>query len=33
VASLVLVGAEKILEASIDENAHSDIVNKLAANL
>ena len=33
VASLVLVGAEKILEASIDESAHSDIVNKLAANL
>lgn len=33
VASLALVGAEKILEASIDENAHSDIVNKLAANL
>lgn len=33
VASLALVGAEKILEASIDESAHSDIVNKLAANL
>lgn len=33
VASLALVGAEKVLEASIDENAHRDIVDKLAANL
>lgn len=33
VASLALVGAEKILQASIDENAHRDIVDKLAANL
>ncbi len=33
VASLALIGAEKVLEASIDEAAHKDIVNKLAANL
>jgi len=33
VASLAVVGAEKILEASIDENAHRDILDKLAANL
>lgn len=33
VASLALVGAEKVLQASIDENAHRDIVDKLAANL
>ncbi len=33
VASLALAGAEKILEASIDENAHRSIVDKLAANL
>ena len=33
VASLALIGAEKVLEASVDEAAHKDIVNKLAANL
>lgn len=33
VAALALAGAEKVLEASIDENAHSDLVNKLAAEL
>jgi len=33
VASLALVGAEKILQAEIDANAHRDIVDKLAANL
>ena len=33
VAALALAGAEKVLEASIDENAHRDIVDKLAANL
>lgn len=33
VGSLALAGAEKILEASIDESAHKDIVDKLAANL
>lgn len=33
VASLVLQGAEKILEASIDENTNRELVNKLAAQL
>ena len=33
VAVLALAGAEKVLEASIDENAHRDIVEKLAAGL
>ena len=33
VASLSLVGAEKVLGASIDANAHADIVDKLAAEL
>ncbi len=33
VAALALAGAEKILEASIDESAHKDMVDKLAASL
>lgn len=33
VASLVLAGAEKVLEASIDESAHSGLVDKFAAEL
>lgn len=33
VASLALQGAEKILEASIDENTNRELVNKLAAQL
>lgn len=33
VAVLALAGAEKILGASIDENAHKDIVDKIAAGL
>ena len=33
VASLALAGAEKVLEASIDENAHKELVEKLAAAL
>ena len=33
VASLALAGAEKVLQASVDENAHQDIVDGLAANL
>ena len=33
VAVLALAGAEKVLEASIDETAHRDIVDKLAASL
>ncbi|ABV89554.1 F0F1 ATP synthase subunit B [Shewanella pealeana] len=33
VAILAIAGAEKILERSIDEAAHSDIVNKLVAEL
>lgn len=33
VATLALAGAEQVLQASIDENAHRDIVDKLAANL
>lgn len=33
VAALVMAGAEKVLEASIDESAHQALVEKLAANL
>lgn len=33
VAVLALAGAEKVLEASIDENAHRALVDKLAAGL
>jgi len=33
VASLVIVGAEKVLQASIDENAHKALVEELAAGL
>ncbi len=33
VVSLALAGAEKILETSIDQNAHNELVNKLAAEL
>jgi len=33
VATLVVAGAEKILGASIDENNHKELVNKLAAEL
>lgn len=33
VATLAIAGAEKVLEASIDENAHKALVEKLAASL
>lgn len=33
VAGLALAGAEKVLEASIDESAHQQLVEKLAAGL
>lgn len=33
VASLAIAGAEKILEATIDEKAHKELVEKLAAGL
>ena len=33
VAGLALSGAEQVLEASIDENAHKQLVEKLAAGL
>ena len=33
VVTLALAGAEKILEYSIDQNAHNELVNKLAAEL
>lgn len=33
VVTLALAGAEKILESSIDQNAHNELVNKLAAEL
>jgi F-type H+-transporting ATPase subunit b len=33
VVVLALAGAEKILESSIDQNAHTELVNKLAAEL
>lgn len=32
-ASLVVAGAQKILEAQVDEQAHSALLNKLAAEL
>lgn len=33
VATLAIAGAEKVLEASVDENAHKALVEKLAASL
>ncbi|MBD1553166.1 F0F1 ATP synthase subunit B [Pseudomonas typographi] len=33
VGSLAVSGAEKILGASVDQNAHADLVNKLAAEI
>ena len=33
VAALALVGAEKVLQASIDQTAHNDLLDKLAADL
>lgn len=33
VVTLAVAGAEKILESSIDQNAHNELVNKLAAQL
>jgi len=33
VAALAVAGAEKILESSVDQNAHADMLNKLAASL
>ncbi|MEE8059186.1 MAG: F0F1 ATP synthase subunit B [Pseudomonadales bacterium] len=33
VAGLALIGAEKVLEASIDEGVHKELVEKLAAGL
>jgi F-type H+-transporting ATPase subunit b len=33
VAQLSVVGAEKILAKSVDQNAHADMLNKLAAEL
>lgn len=33
VSELALEGAEKILETSVDRNAHEQMLNKLAANL
>ena len=33
VAALALAGAEKVLGASIDESANSELLNKLAAEL
>jgi len=33
VVTLALAGAEKILESSIDQKAHTELVNKLAAEL
>lgn len=33
VASLAVAGAEKILEQSIDDKAHQDLLNKLAADI
>ncbi|QQD18282.1 F0F1 ATP synthase subunit B [Spongiibacter nanhainus] len=33
VAALALAGAEKVLDASIDESVHKDMVDKLAASL
>lgn len=33
VSVLAVLGAEKILQASVDQSAHSDMLNKLAAEL
>ena len=33
VASIVIAGAEKVLEAEVDEKAHADLTAKLAASL
>lgn len=33
VAAIAVAGAEKILQTSIDSNVHSDLLNKLAAEL
>jgi F-type H+-transporting ATPase subunit b len=33
VAALAVAGAEKILESSVDQKAHADMLNKLAAGL
>ena len=33
VAALAIAGAEKILESSVDQKAHADMLNKLAAGL
>lgn len=33
VAVLAIAGAEKILEQSVDKNAHAELLNKLAASL
>jgi F-type H+-transporting ATPase subunit b len=33
VASIAIAGAEKILEASIDENVHAELAEKLASSL
>ncbi|PCF96303.1 F0F1 ATP synthase subunit B [Vreelandella nigrificans] len=33
VSHLAIVGAERVLEASVDEKAHRDLLNKLAAEL
>ncbi|HEX4975939.1 MAG TPA: F0F1 ATP synthase subunit B, partial [Pseudomonadales bacterium] len=33
VSQLAIAGAEKILERSVDQTVHSDIVNKLAVEL
>jgi F-type H+-transporting ATPase subunit b len=33
VAALAVAGAEKILEASVDQKTHADMLNKLAAGL
>ncbi|MEC7294740.1 MAG: F0F1 ATP synthase subunit B, partial [Pseudomonadota bacterium] len=33
VSHLAIVGAERVLEASVDEKAHRDLLDKLAAEL
>jgi F-type H+-transporting ATPase subunit b len=33
VAELTLAGAEKILQAEVDQNKHSELLDKLAAQL
>lgn len=33
VSHLAIIGAERVLEASVDEKAHRDLLNKLAAEL